>query len=219
MIQKAPLSYLDAFHNENTESDGHCVVYATIKENGTEDTVTVCGGSKRYRHLYTSSTNAIEVYFNEQTSHEGDVSYFVMEYGGMLQNIGHMNIFFLVLGAGLWSIHVPRIKDEMCFSCSSEMDVSTHKYTYFLFLGFLAIGCVDPPIPAHAVLNREGDHATIVCPHPSDVTWEVICHDGQWVGTYGNCSTGMWWHCFFLLKSEWFNLSFMKTDIYLLTIQ
>ena len=60
-----------------------------------------------------------------------------------------------------------------------------------LFIVSLAFGCTDPSIPAHANINWEGDRATISCPDPSDVTWEITCRDGQWQGPHGNCSTGV----------------------------
>ena len=56
----------------------------------------------------------------------------------------------------------------------------------------MANGCDDPAIPSQALIHREGVNLTISCPAPSDVTWEITCHDGQWLGTYGNCSEGKW---------------------------
>ena len=55
-----------------------------IKENATGATVRVCRGGKRKRHVYTSTTNSIEIHFVEQIGNEMEISYFVMEYEGIL---------------------------------------------------------------------------------------------------------------------------------------
>ena len=70
-------------HVESTHTSGPCVVYATINERATGATVRVCRGGKRKRHVYTSTTNSIEIHFDEQTGNGVDVSYFAMEYAGI----------------------------------------------------------------------------------------------------------------------------------------
>ena len=62
-------------------------------------------------------------------------------------------------------------------------------------VGHLATGCPDPLIPNHILMQREGDVATISCPGPSDISWDLTCRGGRWLGSYGNCSTGEWEIC------------------------
>ena len=86
-VKKTHCPYVDDLNNDNTGSahtHGHCIIYATITESATGTTVTVCGGGKRKRHVYTSTTNSIEIYFDDQTESEGGALHFVMEYGGII---------------------------------------------------------------------------------------------------------------------------------------
>ena len=79
----------DDFDNGNTgvtHSSGHCDVYATVTEVAVGNSVTVCGGGKRKRHVYTSTANTVQIYFDEQIGNERDFAHFVMEYGGIISN-------------------------------------------------------------------------------------------------------------------------------------
>ena len=76
------LDNLDDVNTESTQVSGPCMVYATINERATGATVTICQGGKRKRHVYTSTTNSLEIYFDERIGNEMDVSYFILEYGG-----------------------------------------------------------------------------------------------------------------------------------------
>ena len=92
-------SYLptDNLDNENTESthvSGPCLLYATIYERATGATVNVCRGVRRRRHVYTSTTNSVEIHFDEQIGNEMGVSYFTMEYGGIFIKILRMSRFY-----------------------------------------------------------------------------------------------------------------------------
>ena len=116
-----------------------CVVYGMIKEKDAGVSMTICSGRERRRHLYTTMTNSLEIYIDEQTGEE-NISYFILEYGAI-------NAF-------------------------------PHS------------GCTNPPVPAQGVLHREGDRATIRCMGDNAATWDIVCQDGQWLGVYGNCSTG-----------------------------
>ena len=51
-------------------------------------------------------------------------------------------------------------------------------------------GCIDPIPPAHGYVKREKNRADIYCHIPSDETWEILCHEGEWKGDFGNCSIG-----------------------------
>ena len=64
------------------------------------------------------------------------------------------------------------------------------KYSVVIFIP--AIGCPDPTPPTHGTMKRTGVRATMSCPAPDDVTWEITCRDGKWHGYYANCSAGMY---------------------------
>ena len=51
-------------------------------------------------------------------------------------------------------------------------------------------GCPDPDPPAHGYIKRDKDRVQIHCHFSEDDKWELSCHEGQWNGDVGNCSTG-----------------------------
>ena len=61
-----------------------CRVYATVREQGVARSVTVCGGQARYKHIYTSITNMIEIRIVGQDSTQSQ-QHFLLEYRGECQ--------------------------------------------------------------------------------------------------------------------------------------
>ena len=57
-------------------------MYATIREEGV--VMTICGGEDRKRHVYTTTTNYLEIHLNAQNGEEGEVSYFLLQYEGII---------------------------------------------------------------------------------------------------------------------------------------
>ena len=174
-------------------------MYATINEMATGAIVTVCRGGKRRRHVYTSTTSSIEIHFDEQIGNEMDVTYFVLEYGGIIKSC-ILDSYFVI--CCIYNTTKPAIIHIHTCTYIYHICVFVIKYIlqpwktsrvvfYHMFTSeiSLAFGCTDPSVPVHAQIHREGDHATISCPHPSDVSWEITCHNGQWKGPAVNCST------------------------------
>ena len=207
----------DDENSDSAHTSGSCVVYATINEKATGATVTVCRGRKRKRHVYTSTTNSVEIHFDEQIGNENDISYFVMEYAGIFIEIIsfkfrslHINVLYYqydLCQNHYIHIHMHLIRLIICipFVCTYVYVFHSYVHMYMYSIRndnsetcqyptvipiFLAFGCTDPSIPDQAQVHWEGDHATIICPTPGDVTWEITCRDGQWHGPHGNCSTG-----------------------------
>lgn len=61
---------------------GSCRVYATIKEESVSRSTTVCGGSGRERHIYTSVTNTVEIRIVGQPSTDDGRDHFLLKYEG-----------------------------------------------------------------------------------------------------------------------------------------
>ena len=51
-------------------------------------------------------------------------------------------------------------------------------------------GCSDPTPPDHGFIKHDKDQAEVHCHISRDDTWEIFCHNGEWVGDLRNCSTG-----------------------------
>lgn len=54
----------------------------------------------------------------------------------------------------------------------------------------IAVGCVDPPVPAGAMLSRQDrDKATVACNFTTQI-WHLFCHGNRWIGAVHNCTVG-----------------------------
>ena len=62
-------------------------------------------------------------------------------------------------------------------------------YRPFMYY-FPAFGCADPLPPDNGFVERRDDLATIGCLGSDGVTWEITCRNGEWVGDFGDCTTG-----------------------------
>ena len=56
-----------------------------------------------------------------------------------------------------------------------------------LLIYFTVFGCSNPTAPDDSVLDRNGDHAIIIC-DSNNGRWEITCRDGEWHGDIGICS-------------------------------
>ena len=56
-------------------------MYAIIKERAVGSALTLCAGDERFRHLYTSTTNAVEIRIFTKKKMERE-AYFVLKYDG-----------------------------------------------------------------------------------------------------------------------------------------
>lgn len=52
-----------------------------------------------------------------------------------------------------------------------------------------AVGCPDLRVPDSMRKQRHGNTVTVSC-HGSDLSWQLVCSDNRWVGSYGNCDVG-----------------------------
>ena len=67
---------------DSNQQNSRCFVYANIKEEGIGITVVLCADDVRKRHVYTSSTNEVEI---RVTVDEGkDASRFIFNFEGAL---------------------------------------------------------------------------------------------------------------------------------------
>ena len=64
-----------------------CVVYAVIKEESSGTTQTICGGNDRLQHVFTTSSNALEIRVIDSEAVDGNMPNFVIEYEGIFYYI------------------------------------------------------------------------------------------------------------------------------------
>ncbi len=67
-----------------------CRVYATVREQGVAKSETICGGEKRFKHIYTSRTNMIEIRVVGQDTSSSQQQF-------LLQYEGNDNILFAIV--------------------------------------------------------------------------------------------------------------------------
>ena len=59
-----------------------CFVYAIIKEEAIGSTMTLCAGDVRRKHVYTTSTNSVEIRIVTKKREGEEPSYFMIDYEG-----------------------------------------------------------------------------------------------------------------------------------------
>ena len=65
--------------------DRRCDIYAKINEAATGATVIVCSGEARHKHLYTTTSNSVEIQIVKTGEEDGDdPSYFAIVYQGII---------------------------------------------------------------------------------------------------------------------------------------
>ena len=107
--------------------DRRCDIYAKINEDATGATVTVCSGETRHKHLYTTTTNSVEIQIVKTGEEDGDdPTYFAIVYQGIifimcplskLQNVYYQLVTFLGI---YYSYHMmlQRACNPILFACS-----------------------------------------------------------------------------------------------------
>ena len=73
---------------------------------------------------------------------------------------------------------------------SNNLLHNAHTLIINRFKFFAAFGCPDPLPPDNGYVERKDDLATIGCLGFDDVTWEIICRNGEWIGEFGDCLIG-----------------------------
>ena len=63
--------------------DRRCDIYAKINEEASGARLTVCSGETRHRHLYTSSTNSVEIQIVKAGATGDESAYFVIAFQGI----------------------------------------------------------------------------------------------------------------------------------------
>ena len=61
-----------------------CIIYAIIEEESAGTTQTICGGYSRIKHVYTSTSNSLEIRIVDLNQDDENTRNFVIEYEGML---------------------------------------------------------------------------------------------------------------------------------------
>ena len=62
--------------------DRRCDIYARINEEASGARVTVCSGEARHRHIYTTTSNSVEIQIIKAADSADDSAYFVIAFRG-----------------------------------------------------------------------------------------------------------------------------------------
>ena len=81
-------------------------------------------------------------------------------------------------------IHV-LTESAICHNMLYDMLVYTINGMYF----HAAVGCAMPTLPIAMWSQRRGSDITVKC-NSTGNTWHLVCKDNEWIGSFGNCSSG-----------------------------
>ena len=96
------VSFFSKTETGNGNPGRDCEIYAKINEEASGASVTICAGNIRYRHVYTTISNSVEIQIIKAGKSEDDSEYFAIAYQGMT---GHYSVWYHRLIACLLYVH------------------------------------------------------------------------------------------------------------------
>ena len=161
-----------------------CFVHADFNEAGISVSMALCVSDVRRKHVYTSSTNELEMHIVNENQDWTIASGFIFEFEGI-----QLLYMLMQIMQNNWQYYMLMSSSVMLYQLIVIIRLlKKHFITNSLFTAF---GCPDPSPPANGYFERQGEFSTIRCENQSDISWEISCQGTKWVGETGTCVIGI----------------------------